>query len=93
MHGLRGTMSPQQSRAARAWLGWSQVELAKRAGVSLSTVQDFERGQRTPIANNIAAMRRVIEAAGMQLLFDKNGAAAGIIRKDADPDLSRNARP
>jgi transcriptional regulator with XRE-family HTH domain len=86
-------MSPQQSRAARAWLGWSQVELAKRAGVSLSTVQDFERGQRTPIANNIAAMRRVIEAAGMQLLFDKNGAAAGIIRKDADPDLSRNARP
>jgi transcriptional regulator with XRE-family HTH domain len=62
-------MSPQQSRAARACLGWSQVELAKRAGVSLSTVQDFERGQRTPIANNIAAMRRVIEAAGIRLVL------------------------
>ena len=89
MHGLRGTMSPQQSRAARAWLGWSQVELAKRAGVSLSTVQDFERGQRTPIANNIAAMRRVIEAAGIRLLFNKNGAAAGIVRQDVGADLSR----
>ena len=81
-------MSPQQSRAARAWLGWSQVQLAKRAGVSLSTVQDFERGQRTPIANNIAAMRRVIEAAGIRLVFDRNGAAAGILREDADLDLS-----
>jgi hypothetical protein len=58
-------------------------------GVSLSTVQDFERGQRTPIANNIAAMRRVIEAAGVRLVFDKNGTAAGILRQDADPDLSR----
>jgi DNA-binding transcriptional regulator YiaG len=79
-----GTMSPQQSRAARAWLGWSQVELAKRAGVSLSTVHDFERGQRTPIANNIAAMRRVIEEAGIRLVFDRTGAAAGIHRHDAD---------
>jgi len=62
---------------------------AKRAGVSLSTVQDFERGQRTPIANNIAAMRRVIEAAGIRLLFNKNGAAAGIVRQDVGADLSR----
>ena len=81
MHGLRGTMSPQQSRAARAWLGWSQLELAKRAGVSLSTVQDFERGQRTPIANNIAAMRRVREAAGVRLVFDERGNAVGIRRE------------
>jgi transcriptional regulator with XRE-family HTH domain len=83
-------MSPQQSRAARAWLGWSQVELAKRSGVSLSTVQDFERGQRTPIANNIAAMRRVIEAAGIRLVFDRAGAAAGILRHDAETDLFRD---
>jgi transcriptional regulator with XRE-family HTH domain len=83
-----GTMSPQQSRAARAWLGWPQLKLAKRAGVSLSTVQDFERGQRTPIANNIAAMRRVIEEAGIRLLFDRTGAAAGILRQDAEADPS-----
>jgi transcriptional regulator with XRE-family HTH domain len=84
-------MSPEQSRAARAWLGWSQGELAKRAGVGLSTVQDFERGQRTPILNNMAAIRRVIEAAGVRLVFNRDGTAAGILTTDADPDPSAEA--
>jgi len=66
------------------------VDLTKRAGVSLAPLV-FERGQRTPIANNIGAMRRAIEAAGFRLVFEKNGAAAGILRKDADPDLSGDA--
>ena len=79
-------MTPEQSRAARGWLGWSQRELAKRANVSLSTVHEFEIGQRTPIANNIAAMRRAIESAGVRLVFDRKG-GAGILRQDADPDL------
>jgi DNA-binding transcriptional regulator YiaG len=76
-------MTPEQSRAARAWLGWSQGKLAKRANVSLSTVHDFERGQRTPTANNLGSMRRAIEAEGIRLLFDDSGAAAGIARQGA----------
>lgn len=83
-------MTPEQTRAARAWLGWSQGELAKRAGVGLSTVQDFERGQRTPIPNNIAAMRRAIEAGGVLLLFDKDGSAAGIARRGSQIETSRS---
>jgi transcriptional regulator with XRE-family HTH domain len=83
-------MTPEQSRAARAWLGWSQRELATRAGVSLSTVQDFERGQRTPISNNLAALRRAIQGAGVRLVFDRKG-AAGILRQDADEELSDDA--
>jgi len=70
-------MFPEQSRAARGWLGWSQEDLAQRAHVSLSTVRDFEKGRRTPIANNLDAMRRAIEAAGVQLQFE-DGKAAGI---------------
>jgi transcriptional regulator with XRE-family HTH domain len=73
-------MSPEQSRAARGWLGWSQTELARRASVSLSTIRDFETGVRTPIANNIAAMRRAIEDAGIEFVDDA-GEAAGIRRK------------
>jgi hypothetical protein len=38
----------EQSRAARGWLGWSQAELAKRAYVSLRTVQGFEKGEKAP---------------------------------------------
>ena len=61
-------MMPEQSRAARGWLGWSQTELAKRANISLSTVRDFEIGKRSPIANNIAAMRAAFEAAGIEFI-------------------------
>jgi transcriptional regulator with XRE-family HTH domain len=77
-------MTPEQSRAARGWLGWSQTELARRANVSLSTVRDYETGTRTPIANNVAAMRRAIEMAGILLLFSENGGAAGIVRQNIE---------
>lgn len=76
-------MSPEQSRAARGWLGWSQTELARRANVSLSTIRDYETGARTPIANNVAAVRRAIEDAGIRLLFDEQGAPKGIERRSS----------
>ena len=75
-------MSPEQCRAARAWLDWTQQELARRAGVGLSTVRDFEKGERTPIPNNLAAIRRVIEEAGIKLVFRDDGGAAGIEAND-----------
>lgn len=58
-------MSPEQCRAARAWLAWSQAELATRANVGLSTVKDYERGERKPITNNLEAMQRALERAGI----------------------------
>jgi DNA-binding transcriptional regulator YiaG len=79
-----GMFSPEQCRAARAWLSWSQDELAKRANVSMSTVKDFERGARVPIGNNLTAMRNAIEAAGIGLIFGSSGRAVGIAV--ADPD-------
>jgi transcriptional regulator with XRE-family HTH domain len=73
-----GEMSPEQSRAARAWLGWSQADLAERAGVAKNTVHGFESGQRTLTRNNIAALRRVLENEGLSLLFDEIGSPAGL---------------
>ena len=55
-------------RAARALLAWSQQDLAKAAGVATSTVADFERGQRTPVANNAQAIRGALESAGIRFL-------------------------
>lgn len=61
---------PDQSRAARALLNWSQPELAQASGVSVSTIRDFEIGKRTPIGNNLAAMRRALEKAGIEFIDD-----------------------
>ncbi|MGJ5008133.1 helix-turn-helix domain-containing protein [Bradyrhizobium oligotrophicum] len=66
-------MSPEQCRAARAWLNWSQEQLAARAQVSSSTLRDFEAGRRVPIANNLGAIRKALEEAGMQFLFSPDG--------------------
>lgn len=59
-------MSPEQVRAARNWLAWTQAELAENAQVGLSTIKDLESGKRTPIANNLEAIRRALEAAGIE---------------------------
>lgn len=63
-------ITPEQSRAARGWLGWGQDELARRAKVGLSTVRDFERGARAPIVNNRNAIQQAFEASGVRFLFD-----------------------
>jgi ribosome-binding protein aMBF1 (putative translation factor) len=62
-------IAPEQSRAARAWLDWSQEDLARKAQVSLSTIRDFEKGRRTPIKNNLDAIRLALEMAGVSLLY------------------------
>ncbi|MEN0654166.1 MULTISPECIES: helix-turn-helix domain-containing protein [Hyphobacterium] len=61
-------LTPKQVRAARALLAWSQQDLAKAAGVGTSTVADFERGSRTPVANNAQAIRTALQGAGVSFL-------------------------
>jgi transcriptional regulator with XRE-family HTH domain len=58
-------LTPEQCRAARGWLNWNQEDLAQRANVALSTVRDFEKGTREPIANNIDSIRAALERGGM----------------------------
>jgi len=71
-------LEPEQSRAARGWLEWSQDDLAQRAKVSLSTVRDFEKGRRRPIANNLDAIHRAFEASGVSFETSADGIATGI---------------
>lgn len=58
-------ISQEDVRAARALIQWSQGDLAKAASVGVSTIADFEKGMRTPIANNLDAIRRAFEGAGV----------------------------
>jgi hypothetical protein len=58
--------------------------LATRARVGLSTVKELERGGKL-IPATADAIRRAIEDAGIRLLEDQAGAAAGIARADGGP--------
>jgi transcriptional regulator with XRE-family HTH domain len=61
-------LSPEQSRAARGLLDWSQTDLAKRSNLSESTVRDFEKGRRVPSINNLAAIEHALAEAGVDLV-------------------------
>src|SRR5690349_16576280 len=82
-----GDLTPKHVRAARALLAWSQQDLAKAAGVATSTVADFERGQRIPVANNAQAIRSALERAGIRFL--PTGAVIG----PAVPIITASNRP
>jgi transcriptional regulator with XRE-family HTH domain len=63
-------LTPAQSRAARALVDWSQDKLAGASNLSESTIRDFEKGRRVPATNNLAAIRRALEAAGVEFKPD-----------------------
>lgn len=68
-------LTAAQAKAARALLAWSQQDLAENAQVATSTVADFERGRRTPIAQSAEAMREAFKRAGIS--FPTGGAVMG----------------
>ncbi|MCB1215658.1 MAG: helix-turn-helix transcriptional regulator [Deltaproteobacteria bacterium] len=55
------TLTRELCRAVRVYLGLNQQELARRAGISVSTVRDFERGLRVPVKQNLLALTRYFE--------------------------------
>jgi transcriptional regulator with XRE-family HTH domain len=69
-------MDSKQSRAARGLLKWSQRRLADESGVGLSTVAEFENDKREPWPDNLAAMQRAIEDAGV--IFENDGKYVGV---------------
>jgi len=70
-------LTPEQSRAARGLVEWSQEELASRASLGPSTIRDFEKGRRVPTTNNLAAIKRALETAGV-VFIPENGGGPGV---------------
>src|SRR5271154_4483216 len=73
-------ISIYQCKMARAALGWSAAELARRAQVGIATVNRFETLQEsngsTPVT--IAALQRALESAGA--VFEEKGDGTGGVR-------------
>ncbi len=63
-------LSPKQVRAARAWLNWTQKELAAKSGVSQKSIARYELELSVPYLNSLIKMRDAFEAAGICFLFE-----------------------
>lgn len=76
-------ITPQQCRAARGLLDWSQQNLADSAGVGVVTVRQVEAGVGIPRRATLAVIRQALESAGVEFI-DENGGGAGVrLRKGA----------
>nr|WP_246571913.1 transcriptional regulator [Bradyrhizobium liaoningense] len=69
-----------QLRAARALLRWSALDLAEAARVGVATIRRVEvlDGELPVTAANEEALRRTLEAAGVEFIDEDNGGGAGV---------------
>lgn len=71
-------LTVEQLRAARGLLGWSQSELAGRAGLSLPTVKRVETGSHARVSDAARnQLRRALESGGVEFI-DENGGGPGV---------------
>lgn len=66
-------LCPEQCRAARGLLNWSQEQLATLSGVSRSTIKDFECHRHALHRATEALVVKALEAAGVRLLSGDGG--------------------
>lgn len=71
------TISAAQVRAARGLLNWSRDELVTVSGVPKSTLVRLEDGATAPRASTITAIRKALEAAGVEFI-PQNGGGPGV---------------
>jgi hypothetical protein len=76
--GLR-PLTSAQIRAARALLRWTADDLARKSALGINTIRRAEltESETALTAANDLAVRRALEAAGVQFI-DENGGGAGV---------------
>lgn len=76
----------EQIRAARGLLGWSQTDLAGKAGLSLPTIKRMEReaGGLAVSGDAKERVRTALEKAGVEFIAENGGGAGVRLRKRAN---------
>jgi transcriptional regulator with XRE-family HTH domain len=76
-------VTTRQIKAARALLGWSQADLAKRSRVSEPTVARLEsaEGELGGREGTIVKIRTAIESAGIEFIQENGGGPGVRLRK------------
>ena len=63
-------------------LGMTQADLAERANLSATSINNIERGTSDPRASNLASIQRALEAAGIEFIPENGGGAGVRLRKE-----------
>jgi transcriptional regulator with XRE-family HTH domain len=82
-------ITPAQSRGARALLEMTQPQLARAAGLGLSTVVDFENSRRQVSREAIVAMGTALKQAGVEFISENGGGPGVRLRKRQRAKLSK----
>lgn len=69
-------ITPEQCRAARALLDWTQKDLSERVSISAVSLRAFEKGGEMR-DSNLKLLRLTFEEAGVQFI-PENGGGAGV---------------
>ena len=87
-------VTPSQCRAARGLVDLSQQQLAYAAKVGLSTIRNFEAARTLPMTNNLEAIVRALETAGVEFI-PENGGGAGVRLKQriGSDDVPKSVGP
>jgi hypothetical protein len=89
--GKKNPLVSLQIRAARALIRWTAEDLSRQSAVSLRTIRRAELAERDTsmtAANNLA-IRRALEAAGVEFI-DENGGGPGVrLKKRTRPRSTR----
>ena len=79
-------ITSKQCKSARAYLGWSQQELADKVRVVQKTITDFERGVTTPQRRIAEDIKTIFEEAGIKFENDDEGQGTKLLKEFDDND-------
>lgn len=74
-------MLPNQCRAARGLLKWTQPRLAQESGVGLSTINRYENETRPPRKTAVIRLQSTFERAGVRFLFNEPAGGIGVRKR------------
>jgi transcriptional regulator with XRE-family HTH domain len=66
-------ISADQAREARKLLGWPLTRLASKCQIGVTSIRNFENGKTNPTPFKVQAIRRALEAAGIEFDDKEHG--------------------
>jgi transcriptional regulator with XRE-family HTH domain len=73
-------VTPEQVKAGRRLIGWSQEDLGGHSGVSATTIGNYETRKERSSVLDLSAVRYALEAAGVEFT---NGGEPGVKLREA----------